>query len=199
MRTTAVVAAIAAATTLFAPSASGGVSHNPSGTAVGTWNDAGTTGSGQTKIVEAGCTAAGATLTCSLSALAEQRATVPPRQGTCTDTTFTVGGSSFAGPCRAAFGAVVKMQRTGPSTAPVCNGAEVPDGTTPQFHYVNTFGVNITMTNLTISVVNNVVTVIGELVDANGTRVQTMKGAFTIQCRANTHYGTWAGTFDYTF
>ncbi|HVF06484.1 MAG TPA: hypothetical protein VNA20_16705 [Frankiaceae bacterium] len=166
---------------------------------MGTWSDTGTSGIGQTKIVESACTAAGATLTCSISALAEQRPTVPPRQGTCTDTTFTVGGSSFAGPCRAAFGAVVKMQRTGPSTAPVCNGAEMPDGTTPQFHYVNTFGVNITMTNLTISVVNNVVTVVGDLVDANGSRIQTMRGTFAIQCRSNTHYGTWAGTFDYAF
>lgn len=199
MKISAAVAAVAAATALIASPASGTASHGPSGTAYGTWNDAGTTGIGQTKIVESGCTASGQTLTCSLSAVAEQRATVPPRQGTCTDTTFTVGGSSFAGPCRAAFGSVVKMQRTGTSTAPVCNGAEVPDGLTPQFHYVNTFGVNVTMTNLTITIVNNAVTVVGYLVDATGARLHTMRGTFAIQCRANTHYGTWTGTFDYTF
>ena len=57
----------------------------------------------------------------------------------------------------------------------------------------------VTMNNLTITVVNNRATVRGEVVDVNGTRIQEMKGTFTIQCRNNTHYGSWAGTFEYAF
>lgn len=172
-------------------------SANAQGTAIGSWDDVGTTGSGQTKIVESGCVASGSTFTCSLSALAEQRATNPPRQGTCTDTTVTVSGQSFAGPCRTAFGGVVVMQRTG--SPAVCNGGEFADGTTPSFQYANTLGVNITMNNLSISVVNNVGTVTGEVVDVNRTRIQEVKGTFRIQCRNNTHYGSWAGRFEYVF
>jgi hypothetical protein len=142
------------------------------GTAVGNWSDAGTMGIAQTKIIESGCTAAGTEFTCSLSALAEQRVSNPPRQGTCVDTTFTLGGQSFAGPCRASFGATIIMQRTG--TPAVCNGATVKDGTTPSFQYANTLGVNLTLNNLTITVTNNVVTVTGERVDVDGTTVQTL-------------------------
>lgn len=167
------------------------------GTAIGAWNDIGTSGIGQTKIVESGCVASGSTFTCSISALAEQRASNPPRQGTCTDTTVTVSGQSFAGPCRANFGGVVVMQRSG--SPAMCNGGGFADGTTPAFQYANTLGVNVTMNNLTITVVNNRATVRGQVVDVNGTRVQEMKGTFTIQCRNNTHYGSWAGTFEYAF
>ena len=166
------------------------------GTAVGVWNDVGTSGNGRTKIVESGCTGSASTWTCHLSALAEQRAS-SPRQGTCTDTTVTVAGSSFAGPCRAAFGATVVMQKTG--SPAVCNGASVMDGTEPVFQYTNTQGINLSMSNLTITVVNNLVTVSGETVDINGNTVQEVKGTFMINCRNNTHYGSWAGKFDYVF
>jgi len=168
---------------------------NAQGTAIGTWNDVGTTGTAQTKVVESGCVAYGSDLTCSIAALAEQRATNPPRQGSCTDTTVTVSGQSFAGPCRASFGGVVVMQRTGT----LCNGGEFADGTKPAFQYANTLGVNTATDNLSVTVVNNVVTVRGEVVDVNGTRLQEMKGTFMIQCRNSTHFGSWAGSFKYAF